>query len=89
MQSLVVAERLFEADEALDAAYREWQLVLNAYSNNPDTTVGFSLAELKRIEYRKTIQLIDDVVDRYASEISTNLQPIIMHRQLHTVLDLL
>ena len=67
VQSLVVAERLFEADEALDAAYREWQLVLNAYSNNPDTTVGFSLAELKRIEYRKTIQLIDDVVDRYAS----------------------
>ena len=71
VQSLVVAERLFEADEALDAAYREWQLVLNAYSNNPDTTVGFSLAELKRIEYRKTIQLIDDVVDRYASADTT------------------
>ena len=67
VQSLVVAERLFEADEALDAVYREWQLVLKAYSDNPNTKVGFSLAELERIEYRKTIHLIDDVVDRYAS----------------------
>ena len=67
VQSLVVAERLHEADEALDAAYDEWQIILKMYSDNPDTEVPFTLIELKRIEYRKLIQLVDDAVDRYAN----------------------
>ncbi|MDI1495205.1 MAG: hypothetical protein K8823_511 [Cenarchaeum symbiont of Oopsacas minuta] len=66
VQNLVVAERLYEADNMLDDLYDEWQIVLKAYSDDPTTTVGYSLTELKRIEYNELVNLVEDVVNRYA-----------------------
>ena len=55
-QNLVTSNDLDQADQLVNDLFAEWNLVSKAYANNPNgSKVGYSVDELKRIEFRKKL----------------------------------
>ncbi|RNJ78507.1 MAG: hypothetical protein EB830_00105 [Nitrosopumilus sp. H13] len=63
VRQLVIDRDLDAADTLLTDMYAEWTSVSKAYADAPrGSAVGYSLAELKRIEFRKTFDAFESTV---------------------------
>ncbi|RNJ80640.1 MAG: hypothetical protein D9C04_00665 [Nitrosopumilus sp. B06] len=77
IRQLVIDKDLDAAESILTSLYDEWTQVSKAYADNPrGSDVGYSLAELKRIEFRKKLDAFENTVtsfrntgfEKYATE---------------------
>ena len=65
VRDLVIKNDLEQADDIVRALFDEWTLVSEAYTNDPlGSDVGYTLDEIKRIEFRKKL-------DSYSNMVST------------------
>ena len=65
VRDLVIKNDLEQADDIVRALFDEWTLVSEAYTNDPlGSDVGYTLDEIKRIEFRKKL-------DGYSNMVST------------------
>lgn len=80
VRSLVLSNDLDQADNLVRDMFTEWQTVTSAYADDPfGSTNGYSLDELKRIEFRKHLETLNSAVNNfynsdfapYADEYST------------------
>ncbi|CAI9831226.1 conserved exported hypothetical protein [Nitrosopumilaceae archaeon] len=63
VRELVIAGDLDAADKVLVSLYDEWNQVSTAYAEDPKgSAVGYSLDELKRIDFRKRLDAFDSAV---------------------------
>jgi len=65
-RDLVIKNDLDAADNMVRGLFDEWQQVSNAYSEDPfGSEVGYSVDELKRIEYRKQMDALSNAVSNF------------------------
>jgi len=65
-RELVIKNDLDAADNMVRDLFDEWQQVSNAYSDDPfGSEVGYSVDELKRIEYRKQLDALSNAVSNF------------------------
>jgi hypothetical protein len=65
-RELVIKNDLDAADNMVRDLFDEWQQVSNAYSEDPfGSEVGYSVDELKRIEYRKQLDALSNAVSNF------------------------
>ncbi len=65
-RQLVIENDLNAADNTVRQLFDEWQEVSGAYAQNPyGSKVGYSLDELKRIEYRKKLDALSGAVSKF------------------------
>ncbi|RNJ79576.1 MAG: hypothetical protein EB829_01770 [Nitrosopumilus sp. H8] len=63
VRELVIDKDLDAADRILTGLYDEWGKVSKAYTDNPrGSDVGYSLTELKRIDFRKKLDAFENTV---------------------------
>ncbi|MFQ5475545.1 MAG: hypothetical protein ACE5DT_00765 [Nitrosopumilus sp.] len=74
VRDLVIKNDLDQADELVRDLFDEWALVSEAYANDPNgSSVGYSSDELKRIEFRKKLDALSNMVSTfYNNEFSTH-----------------
>ena len=66
VRDLVIKKDLDAADRALAALYDEWDQVSRAYAEDPrGSSVGYSLAELKRIDFRDKLAAFERTVSQF------------------------
>ena len=73
VRDLVIQNDLEQADILVGELFEEWQLVSDAYTNDPyGSDVGYTVDELKRIELRKKLDTFSGMVNTfYNSEFAT------------------
>jgi hypothetical protein len=65
-RDLVIKNDLDAADNMVRELFDEWQQISNAYSEDPfGSEVGYSVDELKRIEYRKQLDALSNAVSNF------------------------
>lgn len=74
VRDLVIQNDLEQADILVRELFEEWQLVSDAYTNDPyGSDVGYTVDELKRIELRKKLDTFSGMVNTfYNSEFSSH-----------------
>ncbi|WP_299293831.1 hypothetical protein [Nitrosopumilus sp.] len=74
VRDLVIQNDLEQADILVRELFEEWQLVSDAYTNDPyGSDVGYTADELKRIELRKKLDTFSGMVNTfYNSEFSSH-----------------
>lgn len=74
VRDLVIQNDLEQADILVRELFEEWQLVSDAYTNDPyGSDVGYTTDELKRIELRKKLNTFSGMVNTfYNSEFTTH-----------------
>ena len=66
VRSLVLNNDLDQADSLVRSLFDEWQTVTGAYADDPfGSTNGYSLDELKRIEFRKHLETLNSAVKNF------------------------
>lgn len=66
VRDLVIAKDLDQADELTRELSAEWRLVSEAYANDPlGSDVGYSVDEIKRIEFRKKLDNFSNMVSNF------------------------
>jgi hypothetical protein len=75
VRDLVIKNDLDQADELVRVLFDEWTLVSEAYENNPlGSDVGYTVDEIKRIEFRKKLDTFSNMVSNfYNNEFSANV----------------
>ncbi|MEX0911767.1 MAG: hypothetical protein WDZ43_06570, partial [Nitrosopumilaceae archaeon] len=67
-RDLVMKKDLDAADRAVSQLFIDWQQVTKAYAENPDgTDVGYSVDELKKIDYREKINRLSNMALTFSS----------------------
>ena len=67
-RALVMKKDLDAADRAVRQLFIDWQQVTKAYAENPDgTDVGYSVDELKKIDYREKIDRLSNMALTFSS----------------------
>jgi len=67
-RDLVMKKDLDAADRAVSQLFIDWQQVTKAYAENPDgTDVGYSVDELKKIDYREKINGLSNMALTFRS----------------------
>lgn len=66
VRDLVIQNDLEQADILVKELFEEWQLVSDAYTNDPyGSDVGYTVDELKRIELRKKLDTFSGMVNTF------------------------
>lgn len=66
VRNLVIQKDLDAADTQVRELFDEWKLVSEKYEQDPDgTETGYTLDEIKRIEYRKKLDSLSDFVTTF------------------------
>ncbi len=66
VRDLVIQDDLDQADVLVRELFEEWQLVSDAYANDPyGSDVGYTSDELKRIELRKKLETFSGMVNTF------------------------
>ena len=66
VRDLVIQNDLEQADILVGELFEEWQLVSDAYTNDPyGSDVGYTVDELKRIELRKKLDTFSGMVNTF------------------------
>ena len=66
IRSLVLNNDLEQADSQVRELFSEWQTVSSAYADDPHgSSSGYSLDELKRIEFRKHMETLNSAVNNF------------------------
>lgn len=66
VRDLVIKNDLDQADELVRELFNEWSLVSEAYANDPQgSDVGYTVDELKRIEFRKKLDAFSNMVSTF------------------------
>ena len=66
VRNLVTSNDLQQADVLVRDLFSEWKLVSGAYADAPfDSKVGYSLDELKKIEFREQLDTLNDAVNNF------------------------
>ena len=66
VRDLVIKNDLDQADELVRDLFDEWVLVSEAYAKDPHgSDVGYTVDELKRIEFRKTLTTFSNMVSNF------------------------
>lgn len=73
VRDLVIKNDLDEADKLVRSLFNEWNQVSKAYDDDPyGSKVGYSVDEIKRIEYRERLDAYSNMVNNfYNSEFSS------------------
>jgi len=75
-RDLVMKKDLDAADRAVSQLFIDWQQVTKAYAENPDgTDVGYSVDELKKIDYREKINRLSNMALTFSS---SDFEPYLM-----------
>ena len=75
VRDLVIKDDLDQADELVRSLFDEWTAVSQAYANDPlGSDNGYSLDEIKRIEFRKKLNTFSNMVSTfYNTEFSNHI----------------
>jgi hypothetical protein len=66
VRDLVIKNDLDQADELVRDLFDEWTLVSQAYADDPHgSDVGYSVDEIKRIEFRKKLETFSNMVSNF------------------------
>lgn len=66
VRDLVIKNDLDQADELIRELFNEWSLVSEAYANDPHgSDVGYTVDELKRIDFRKKLDAFSNMVSTF------------------------
>jgi len=66
VRDLVIKNDLDQADKLVHDLFDEWTLVSKAYSDDPHgSDVGYTVDELKRIDFRKTLETFSNMVSTF------------------------
>ena len=66
VRDLVIKKDLDQADELVRNLFNEWVLVSEAYAKDPNgSDVGYTLDEIKRIEFRKKLDSFSNMVSNF------------------------
>jgi len=66
VRDLVIKNDLDQADELVRSLFDEWTLVSQAYAKDPNgSNVGYTLDEIKRIEFRKRLDSFSNMVNNF------------------------
>jgi len=66
VRDLVIQNELNQADELVRDLFDEWILVSTAYADDPNgSEVGYTVDELKRIEFRKNLEMFSNIVSNF------------------------
>jgi len=66
VRDLVIKNDLDQADHLVRELFDEWTMVSKAYSDDPlGSNVGYTVDEIKRIEFRKTLDMFSNMVSTF------------------------
>jgi len=66
VRDLVIKNDLEQADKLIRTLFDEWTLVSQAYVDDPNgSDVGYTVDEIKRIEFRKKLETFSDMVSNF------------------------
>ena len=66
VRDLVIKNDLDQADELVRDLFKEWNLVSQAYANDPNgSDIGYTADEIKRIEFRKKLDAFSNMVSTF------------------------
>jgi len=66
VRDLVIKNELVQADKLVRDLFDEWTIISQAYADDPHgSDVGYTLDEIKRIEFRKNLESFSNVVSTF------------------------